>query len=74
MKMNSCNINVIETLLRKKLEFADKALGHLPSGIRPAVRELQTQALTSLIDGLDQYLKNDRPVKSESTLKKIDLE
>ena len=54
-------------------DAADKALDRLPSGIQPAVRGLQTLALTSLRDSLDQYLKNDRSSK-ESTLKKIDLE
>ena len=71
--MNSCSINVVETIFKKKLELVDKALDRLPSGIQPAVRGLQTLALTSLRDSLDQYLKNDRSSK-ESTLKKIDLE
>lgn len=74
MKMNSLDNNVIETILKKKLEFADKALGLLPPGVRPAVKNLQIQALTSLRDSLDQYLKYDRPDKSESILKKINLE
>jgi hypothetical protein len=72
--MNSCPMNVIDTIFKKKLELAGKALDCLPSPIRPAARELSAQVLTLVRDSLDQYLKNDRPVNSIPSLKKIDLE
>ncbi len=73
--MNNCDINdVIEKIFMKKLELGGKALELLPSSVRPAVKDLQTQTLTLLRDGLDRYLKNDGHVKGEPSLKKIELE
>lgn len=73
--MNNCDINeVLEKLFIKKLELGGKALDLLPSSVRPAVKELQTQTLTLLRDGLDRYLKNDGHVKDEPSLRKIELE
>lgn len=73
MKMNNTSIIAVETIINKKLELLDKAMGHLPSDMQNTARGLQTQVLTSLRDTLDHYLKNDRSPK-ESTIKKIDLD
>ena len=72
MKVKS--IDIIGAIVRFKLNAAGRAIDMLPYDIRSKARELRSEILACLIEGLTDCLKEGNQVKKETVLKKIELE
>lgn len=73
MKMKSSDI--IDIIIKSKLEIADRIIGLLPDTVQPKIRELQTDVLAAISDSIDRRLKNEtRQPEKDDKLHKIELE